>query len=204
MTLNLEDFEPVAYGVLEGGDIESCGFGYIAAWSEACHEHINEAISEHNIEGAGDWKVVDFYTASQMQQVIDQCNTDQEMIKKQQSLIDAGFQLCEIKDKRLVAAQAKNERLREALNTGAEKLFSHCDNYGPEHLWEPDICHISTIAYSIKQALATTSPSDALREYDSKLVDEFIHKFKRHVGGDGEFWLHELEDFADKIRKGKF
>ena len=26
-------------------------------------------------------------------------------------------------------------------------------------------------------------------------IQDFIYKFKRHVGGDGEFWLHELEDF---------
>lgn len=30
-------------------------------------------------------------------------------------------------------------------------------------------------------------------------IQDFIHKFKRHVGGDGEFWLHELEDFYDKM-----
>ncbi len=186
MTLKLEDFEPVAT------KLETQQFSTF-------HVDLADSIKLKALPAGAT-----IYTASQMQQVIDQCNTDQEMIKKQQSLIDAGLQLCEIKDKRLAAAQAKNERLREALNTGAEKLFSHCDNYGPEHLWEPDICHTSTIAYSNKQALPTTSPSDALREYDSKLVDEFIHKFKRHVGGDGEFWLHELEDFADKIRKGKF
>ena len=27
------------------------------------------------------------------------------------------------------------------------------------------------------------------------IIANFIHQFKRHVGGDGEFWLHELEDF---------
>ena len=33
---------------------------------------------------------------------------------------------------------------------------------------------------------------------------DFIHRFKRHVGGDGEFWLHELEDFylGDVAAKG--
>lgn len=28
-----------------------------------------------------------------------------------------------------------------------------------------------------------------------EVVEDFIYRFKRHVGGDGEFWLHELEDF---------
>lgn len=31
---------------------------YCAGWREACHEHINEAISEHDIPGAGSWRVV--------------------------------------------------------------------------------------------------------------------------------------------------
>mgnify|MGYP003503736101 CR=1 FL=1 len=30
-----------------------------------------------------------------------------------------------------------------------------------------------------------------------QVVEAFIMKFKRHVGGDGEFWLHELEDFCE-------
>ena len=31
------------------------------------------------------------------------------------------------------------------------------------------------------------------------IVANFIHQFKRHVGGDGEFWLHELEDFYNEM-----
>lgn len=30
-----------------------------------------------------------------------------------------------------------------------------------------------------------------------QLAEAFVMKFKRHVGGDGEFWLHELEDFCE-------
>lgn len=29
-----------------------------------------------------------------------------------------------------------------------------------------------------------------------QLAEAFVMKFKRHVGGDGEFWLHELENFC--------
>ena len=32
---------------------------------------------------------------------------------------------------------------------------------------------------------------------EANCVAEFIGRFKRHVGGDGEFWLHELENFYD-------
>lgn len=31
------------------------------------------------------------------------------------------------------------------------------------------------------------------------IIVNFIHQFKRHVGGDGEFWLHELEDFYNAM-----
>ena len=29
-----------------------------------------------------------------------------------------------------------------------------------------------------------------------RVAEVFVTKFKRHVGGDGEFWLHELENFC--------
>lgn len=60
-----QDVEPVAHAVLEGRDTADSGWGYIAAWPEACHEHINEAIVEYEVEGAGDWKVVPLYTETQ-------------------------------------------------------------------------------------------------------------------------------------------
>jgi hypothetical protein len=31
---------------------------FCAGWPQACHEHINDAISEHDIDEAGKWKVV--------------------------------------------------------------------------------------------------------------------------------------------------
>lgn len=30
---------------------------HCASWSSACHEHINDAINDHDIEGAAKWKV---------------------------------------------------------------------------------------------------------------------------------------------------
>lgn len=84
---------------------------------------------------------------------------------------------------KVISQQAHIEQLRDA-------LINH------QKLTRP-------IAKSM-EALATQTSDEALREHDAKLVDEFVFKFKRHVGGDGEFWLHELEDFADKIRKGEF
>lgn len=34
-------------------------------------------------------------------------------------------------------------------------------------------------------------------------VSQFVYAFKRHVGGDGEFWVHELEDFAAASKQEK-
>ena len=56
-----DETEPIAYAVLEGRNTEDSGWGYIAGWPEACHEHINDAINEHSIEGAGKWRVVSLY-----------------------------------------------------------------------------------------------------------------------------------------------
>jgi hypothetical protein len=53
--------EPVAYAVLGGREIESGGWEYIASWAEACHEHINNAIAEYDVYGAGEWRVVPLY-----------------------------------------------------------------------------------------------------------------------------------------------
>ena len=49
----------------------------------------------------------------------------------------------------------------------------------------------------LKEALAAT-PEQSLAEYRNKVIEAFVNEFSRHVGGDGEFWLHELQDFAMK------
>ncbi len=48
-----------------------------------------------------------------------------------------------------------------------------------------------------RNALSTT-PEQSLAEYRNKVIEAFVNEFSRHVGGDGEFWLHELQDFAMK------
>ena len=48
-----------------------------------------------------------------------------------------------------------------------------------------------------QNAFATT-PEQSLAEYRNKVIEAFVNEFSRHVGGDGEFWLHELQDFAMK------
>ena len=45
---------------------------------------------------------------------------------------------------------------------------------------------------------AEATPAQSLAEYRNKVIEAFVNEFSRHVGGDGEFWLHELQDFAMK------
>ena len=49
----------------------------------------------------------------------------------------------------------------------------------------------------LAEALSISPSAELLEARDRNLIADFIHEFKRHVGGDGEFWLHELEDFAE-------
>ena len=71
--------------------------------------------------------------------------------------------------------------------------------------YEPN-CILDTQAWKLAEAdlrsAVTTTPDQALEqslaEYRNKVIEAFVNEFSRHVGGDGEFWLHELQDFAMK------
>lgn len=100
-------------------------------------------------------------------------------------------------EQQLAAAQAHIAEMQEAMGL-ADNLIDHQFTGTSAGMTALQIA-----LDEIHETLAIESPTDALREHDAKLIDDFVHLFKRHVGGDGELWLHELEDFADKIRKGE-
>jgi hypothetical protein len=77
----------------------------------------------------------------------------------------------------LAAIEAKDAALRKCRFDSLNMTFS---------LWE-----------EIKTAFNLTPSAELLETRDRNLIAEFVYKFKRHVGGDGEFWLHELEDFEE-------
>ena len=56
---------PVAWHVCSVNSDGSLSLEHAAAWEEAAHEHINDAITEHDIEGAGSWVVRPAYHAPQ-------------------------------------------------------------------------------------------------------------------------------------------
>ena len=82
--------------------------------------------------------------------------------------------------------RAQINSLREAL----EKILSQESDNG-------SILSAGNCAEIAYEALAST-PEQSLTEYRNKVIEAFVNEFSRHVGGDGEFWLHELQDFAMK------
>lgn len=143
-------------------DFEPVGYRYVSpdgSWSFDDKEPGD--IAEH------------VYSAAKMQQVIDQCNAKDETLKDHGEIQKS---ICD----QLAAAQAENERLRDALIN----------------------CQIATDWTNVhrvaKEALATTSPSDALREHDAKLVEMIAS-----APWDSPV-IAGLKMIADKIRKGEF
>jgi len=63
-----------------------------------------------------------------------------------------------------------------------------------------EIVELSNCMWSCQKAteLLASTPEQSLAEYRNKMIEAFVNEFSRHVGGDGEFWLHELQDFAMK------
>ena len=82
------------------------------------------------------------------------------------------------------ALQADNARLRDALE----------DSY----MTNPCDTHSQQAAFDKAQSALCATHEQSLAEYRNKVIEAFVNEFSRHVGGDGEFWLHELQDFAMK------
>ena len=84
------------------------------------------------------------------------------------------------------ALQADNARLREAMEEIRDDF--DCDNdahrYG------------TTCRCCLAEKTLASTPEQSLAEYRNEAIKAFVNEFSRHVGGDGEFWLHELQDFA--------
>lgn len=59
----LREQKPVAWLVCSKNADGSLSLEHAAAWEEAAHEHINDAITEDEIEGAAEWVVRDAYAA---------------------------------------------------------------------------------------------------------------------------------------------
>lgn len=82
--------------------------------------------------------------------------------------------------------EQENDKLRAQINMLREAL-EYCVT---------QVGELATVP-GIASALAST-PKQPLAEYRNKMIEAFVNEFSRHVGGDGEFWLHELQDFAMK------
>ena len=80
---------------------------YTALWPEFCHEHINNAINEYEIEGASKWKVRSLYAAPVVQP--DMIRPDQEALQQiiAAALYDFGGFIT-TRQKQLVASATDN------------------------------------------------------------------------------------------------
>ena len=83
-------------------------------------------------------------------------------------------------------AEQERDQLRAEINVLREAL-EYCVT---------QVGELATVP-GIASALSST-PEQSLAEYRNKVIEAFVNEFSRHVGGDGEFWLHELQDFAMK------
>lgn len=93
----------------------------------------------------------------------------------------------------LYVAAIERDQLSEQVKMLRDELLWHKEHtYNP---FEPD--NQCNAHKRICEALAAT-PEQSIAEYRNKVIEAFVNEFSRHVGGDGEFWLHELQYFAMK------
>jgi len=103
----------------------------------------------------------------------------------------------EAKDSALVIIERDQLRahinmLRDAFQTFIDE-HEECQDADE---WMAELCSIE--ALHVAGEALDTIPEQSLFEYRNKVIEAFVNEFSRHVGGDGEFWLHELQDFAMK------
>jgi hypothetical protein len=80
--------DPVAWLVCSVNKDGSLSLEHAAAWQEAAHEHINDAITEYGIEDAATWVVRPAYTHAQ------QASEPMTPEQKRQSWVNATIEQC--------------------------------------------------------------------------------------------------------------
>ena len=95
--------------------------------------------------------------------------------------------------------EQENDQLRAQINVLREAVkVVEADS---EEVLDFDECMAMCLPMDAYHGLieaAEATPEQSLAEYRNKVIEAFVNEFSRHVGGDGEFWLHELQDFAMK------
>lgn len=66
----VQQAEPAAWLVCSVNSDGTLSLEHAAPWREAAHEHINDAITEHGIEGAASWVVRPAYLATPSQSAV--------------------------------------------------------------------------------------------------------------------------------------
>jgi hypothetical protein len=76
--------EPVAWLVMD----ESGYVQHAASWRDAAHEHINDAINEHDLVCARTWRVVPVYTAPPQRKPLTEEEIDAATAQERDALLD--------------------------------------------------------------------------------------------------------------------
>ena len=105
----------------------------------------------------------------------------------------------------LAAEQANNTRLRDFIASAQVSSGVCCCGEAMDGHSSPMSCGHSPVDmwdHAVEKLLHapsdTPTPEQSLAEYRKKVIEAFVNEFSRYVGGDGEFWLHELQDFVMK------
>lgn len=108
-------------------------------------------------------------------------------------------------EQQLAAEQAKSVEVRDFIARAQVSSGVCCCGDAMDGHASPMVCGHSPVDmwdYAVGTLLHapsdTSTPEQSLTEYRNKVIEAFVNEFSRHVGGDGEFWLHELQDFAMK------
>jgi hypothetical protein len=77
MRVTDQQAKPVAWHVVD----EQGGIQHAATWPQACHEHINDAINEHDLEEASRWIVRPVYANDRLPALVAMLEAEYESRK---------------------------------------------------------------------------------------------------------------------------
>ena len=118
--------EPVAWLVCSVNSDGSLSLEHAAAWEEAAHEHINDAINEHDIADASMWVVRPVVTADQLRAALAaQAEKHAVVVNKCNSYIVDNARLAEANDALRAEVEALRAWVEEAVN------YVGCETWSP-------------------------------------------------------------------------
>ena len=101
----------------------------------------------------------------------------------------------------LAEIRAKDALIKKA----AHELYNHCDSHGVEYNWEPEVCHIATIAASLGESTAIQPTPNLLEARDKKRDAELLREYaKQWVDVEDGFVHREITKDAQARESGEW